>query len=161
MSFDLAPQGYLEMLNQEHEDYRKDPLSLRRAISCSTFANHLSEFVFAQYKDSDPAKLDGCVDEHAYRNHLVTACPDLGLIRDICEFGKHGPVLGRSTVRVAQTGVEKKLELDTASFMMGFPNHVERDRLVIKLKDGSECYFDVCLANVVNFWNGLFQTKNL
>ena len=64
------------------------------------FANHLCEHVFAAaYNGIDSAKLDGNATPDIYRKNLEAQKPELKLIRDLCDYGKHGPSLNRKTVR--------------------------------------------------------------
>jgi hypothetical protein len=46
------------MLLEQHAEYIADPLSARKAVAVSMFANHISEHVFAAY----PATSRKCVD---------------------------------------------------------------------------------------------------
>jgi len=58
------------MLVEQHAEYSGDPLSLRKAIAVSMFANHLCEHVFAAYNGVDSAKLDGSTTPDIYRKSL-------------------------------------------------------------------------------------------
>jgi hypothetical protein len=102
MSFGLDPTDWLLFLTESHEDYRQDPLSLRKAVACCVFANHLPEHLVAKYGSSDPGKLHGARSVDAYRSYLATAEPALAVIRDLCDYAKHGPTLGRKSVTVAK-----------------------------------------------------------
>jgi hypothetical protein len=161
MSFGLTPAEYLAVLNEELAAFNANCLSFRHAINCAVLANHLTEIVFHAYS-GNVAKLDGCTTLQGYRDHLVSLCPNLGIVRDLADFAKHGPVLHRGSVQVDRT--EKK---DTmipqfgALVALGVWNHVEGEKLVVTLKDGSERFADWCVGSVVQFWNELFLAKGL
>jgi hypothetical protein len=104
MSFGITPRDYLTMLQEQHREYRADPLSLRKAIAVLMFANHISEHVFAAYARVDPAKVSDQRSEKSYREYMVGQKPELGVIRDLCDFSKHGPSLHRKTVAVTLRG---------------------------------------------------------
>ena len=52
MAFNITPAEYFKMLVEQHAEYTGDPLSLRKAIAVSMFANHLCEHIFAAYSGS-------------------------------------------------------------------------------------------------------------
>jgi hypothetical protein len=93
MAFNITPADYLKMLVEQQAEYSNDPLSLRKAIVVSMFANHLCEHVFAAYRGVDNGKLDGSATPDEYRSNLERQKPELRLIRDLCDYGKHGPSL--------------------------------------------------------------------
>jgi hypothetical protein len=161
MTFQITPRDYLSMLQAQHSDYRDDPLSLRKAIALSMFANHIGEHIFAAYFDSDMSKIDGNQTTEAYRAHLEGLKPDLKLIRDLCDYGKHGPTLGRRTVQVAKTELKETMVADPNMFLLGLINHHAEEKIVITLNDGTERFFDYLIDDVVRFWSDHFATKNL
>jgi hypothetical protein len=161
MTYAISPHDYLIMLQEQHAEYSADPLSLRKAIAVSMFGNHISEHVFAAYTIHDTSKLDACPTAAAYRSHLEDGKPELRLVRDLCDFGKHGPILERKSVKVSATTVKEAWVLDTTSFLLGIPNHVAEDKIVVTLQDGSERFFDHLIGEVVRFWSELFASKNL
>ncbi len=161
MTFQITPRDYLGMLQAQHSDYRDDPLSLRKAIALSMFANHISEHVFAAYSGSDISKVAGQKTSDGYRSHLEALKPELKLIRDLCDFGKHGPILSRRTVKVAKTELKETMVADPNSFLLGLMNHHAEEKIVITLDDGSERFFDYLIDDVVKFWNDHFAAKDL
>jgi hypothetical protein len=161
VTFQITPLDYLGMLQAQHSDYRDDPLSLRKAIALSMFANHISEHVFAAYAGSDISKVACQKTSDAYRSHLEALKPELKLIRDLCDFGKHGPSLSRRTVKVAKTELKETMVADPMNFFLGGSNHYAEDKIVITLDDGSERFFDYLIDDVVKFWNDHFIAKGL
>jgi hypothetical protein len=72
----------------------------------------------------------------------VQLCPEIGIVRDLCDFAKHGPRLSRASVQVSTTEEKIKVELDASAFVMGIPTHVIKQKLVVNLKDGREVFAD-------------------
>jgi hypothetical protein len=161
MSFDISPKDYLEMVKKTHTEFRYDELSSRRLIACCIFANHLPEIVFAEYGASDPDKVHSTSSTSEYREYAMKLCPEVGIVRDLCDFGKHGPKLDRKSVQVANTGLQRTTELDLAAMAMGIPAHVVTEKLVITLKDGEEMFADWVVATVVDFWRRTFAADSL
>jgi hypothetical protein len=161
MAFNITPAEYFKMLVEQHAEYTGDPLSLRKAIAVSMFANHLCEHIFAAYSGVDSAKLDGSATPDIYRSNLEAQKPELRLIRDLCDYGKHGPSLKRKTVQVSQTEVKETMVPDFTGLLLGLTNHFAADKIVVTLSDGSERFFDYLIDDVVRFWNTTFVTKAL
>ncbi|MEY9607058.1 hypothetical protein ABIF74_011811 [Bradyrhizobium japonicum] len=161
MSFGLTSKRYLELTEEAHQDFGGDHLSLRKLISVCVLANHLPEIVFAEYVVADPSKVHGQSRIDDYRNHVQVACPAALIIRDLCDYAKHGPGLRRASVQVDQTGKQTKLELDTASFVAGVPNHHYVDRFVVTLKDGTERLAEDVIRDVVHYWRTEFTASGL
>lgn len=55
MSLDLKPVQYLEMLKAEHEEHKKNPLSMRKVITCCALSNAMPEIIFAEYGSTELA----------------------------------------------------------------------------------------------------------
>lgn len=125
------------------------------------FANHLCEHVFAAYNGIDSAKLDGSATANIYRKSLEEQKPELRLIRDLCDYGKHGPSLNRKTVRVSRTEVKQTMVPEFTGLLLGLTNHFAAEKIVVTLGDGSERFFDHLIDDVVRFWNATFETKAL
>ncbi|MCJ2061035.1 hypothetical protein MKL09_31520 [Methylobacterium sp. J-048] len=130
MSFGLAPRQHLEILIEERNLYRQNIDSIRLEVNCCVWTNHLSEIVFSTYDGTVPSKVYSQPDHTSYRSQVTAMHPDLGIIRDLCDFAKHGPSLGRATVKAKKTVVQTTLEV-SALFAIGIPQHDEVTRLVV------------------------------
>lgn len=162
MSFGLSSKEYLELVEEAHQDFRADHLSLRKLIAVCVLANHLPEIVFYEHATVEPSKVHGQARIDDYRNQVVqVACAETLIIRDLCDYAKHGPALRRESVQVDQTGRQTKLELDTASFVAGAPNHHYVDRLVVTLKDGTERLAEDVVRDTVRYWKAEFVARGL
>lgn len=161
MSFDVSPRDYLTMLHEQHAEYRAQPLSLRKAIAVLLFANHIGEHVFASYSSGDPAKVGGRRSLQDYRSYLLGLKPELELIRDLCDFSKHGPSLNRKSVAVAKTELKETMVADYSGLLLGLMNHHPEDKIVVTLSDGSERFFDYLIDEAVQFWTGHFTDNCL
>jgi len=161
MSFGLDPCEWLQFSVESYADYLEDRLSLRKAVACCVFVNHLPEHLVAKYGSSDPGKLHGFASVEAYRGYLLTAEPALTVIRDLCDYAKHGPTLGRKSVTVTKTEQSAALELDAWAGMTGFYNHRRVKKLIVTHKDGSEGWLENYLRKTLEFWKGEFSAMAL
>jgi hypothetical protein len=162
MSFNLTPKEYLDMLIAAWEDFRLNPLSKRYLIQVCTFANHLPEIIFAEYGASNPRKVNNCSTGPQYRAHALGLCPEVGIVRDLCDFGKHGPRLDRKDVEVKETDPKEKVVGNALGLsIFGFPVAQKVEKLVITMNDGRELIADMIVANVVDFWKKKFASDHL
>lgn len=161
MSFGLNPDEWLQMLIDAHGEYNLEPLSIRKAVVCCVFANHLPEHLFSRYGASDPAKLRGATSLDSYRGHIAAAEPALAVIRDLCDYAKHGPALARKSVTVAKTEQSSALAMDSLSFFMGIYNHRQVEKLIVTHKDGSIAWVEGYLFKATRFWQGEFKAASL
>jgi hypothetical protein len=160
VAFNLSPSDYLKMLLEQHAEYIADPLSARKAIAVSMFANHISEHVFAAYP-ADVSKIGNSTSSGSYRLALEKQNPDLVLIRDLFDYGKHGPTLRRKSVQVTNAGIKEALVPQYTGLLLALTNHNAEDKLVVTLGDGKELLFQDLIAKVVRFWSELFAEKRL
>lgn len=161
MSFGFTPAEYLEMVRDAVREFRRGNLSKLRAVTCAVLINHLPEQVFAAYSGQRTKVRDASMVEN-YRGILTGMNPDLGIVRDLCDYAKHGPTLGRSSVRVEATRQTEVLELDDVAFLAGFiPSHHEVEKLVIVLKDGNDRWLSDVLESALKFWEDEFVASGL
>jgi hypothetical protein len=72
MSLDLEPGQYLEMLKAEHEEHKKNPVSMRKVITCCALSK-MPDIVFTEYGSTEPQKVHGAKG-HADYLHLRGEC---------------------------------------------------------------------------------------
>lgn len=162
MNFGLSPKDYLAMVLDAYEEFKANPLSTRHLIAVCTFANHLPEIIIAKYAQSDPRKVHNHVTGATYRGYAVNLCSEIGIVRDLCDFGKHGPRLDRKSVAVKETDVKEKLVGDAVGIsILGFPIARKIEKIVVTLIDGKEMYADAVVSTVVDFWKKTFASDNL
>ena len=157
MSFNITPSEYLAMLNAAHAEFLHDKLSIRKIIVCCVLANHLPDFLVAEYARTDPAKLNHKTTLAQYRDFIASSCPQTAIVRDLCDYGKHGPILNRKSATVANTKAKRRFRppiLPWDSFRL--TTHV-----VVSMQDGSTHRVDKLLSDVVDFWNAKFRTDAL
>jgi hypothetical protein len=83
-------------------------------------------------------------------------------VRDLCDYGKHGPHLDRKSVEVRETDVKEKAVGNAAGLVyLGFPIAQRMDKLVVTLNDGRELIADFVVATVVEFWKQKFVADGL
>ena len=151
MSFNLTASDFLGFLNESYTEYRADELSIRKAMVCCFFINHLTDHLVAAYGSSDPAKLHGKTTLNDYRAYLQAAQPCLAKIRDLCDYAEHS-TLTRPSVTVQKTEQAESLELNPGTFLFfGFLGHSSHSRLVVTNKDGAVCGLHHYLHDAVEF----------
>jgi hypothetical protein len=161
MAFGLSPTDYLQIVREQHSDFKADPLSLRKAISVTILANHIGEHVFAAFGSTDGTKVDNCKDLASYRKHLEGQKSELALIRDLCDFAKHGPRLDRKSVRVAKAEAKGTMVAEYTGLLLALTNHHEEQKIVVTLDDGSQLHFDYLIEEVMMFWTSFFEARGL
>ena len=167
MSFNLTPAQYFEIVRAEHQDFKADRASIRRTISCCTLTNHIVDHLTSHYFQTDPAKLHvqpGLTFKaalNAYRDHVVGECPDISVIRDLCDYGKHGPHLDRPSVQVQWTGLEETYGFHISFAEVPASDYVKTVRVGIIMKDGGEMKLEVVLASVFHYWERKFVAEAL
>ena len=163
MSFNITPAEYLALAREEYDDFLREVGSIRRAMSSCILTNHIVDHVLACHYPAAPAKLRLPAglnerDQQAqFHQQLATECPEAGLIRDVCDFGKHGPQLRRRSVMVEWTGIEQVhsgyVSRDAAQ---SSPMTVRRRALII-LNDKREAYLEIALGTVLAYWEARFK----
>jgi hypothetical protein len=161
MSFGLSPKECLDITLETWNEYKENPLSIRHLMICCIFANHLPEIVVAEHSDRDSAKLHSHIDIEAYRKYVFGSCPEMEIIRDLCDFAKHGPSLGRKSVIVDKTEAKKTMVLDLVGVAAGIGSHHEDEKIVVTLKDGTERFADYLIETVAKFWLQTFASDDL
>ena len=116
-------------------DFIKDVLSSRKAITCVVFAWHLYEWIWAQYK-KELQKNPGLKEKSDYIQFLFTKCPELEVLQDLANGSKHFKS-DRSTV------AETKLSHGHAS---GLLLSLTQSHLIVET--GQETYFIENLLSV-------------
>lgn len=160
MSFGLTPRQHLDNLIEEHNFFRKNLASIRIGVNCCVWANHLPEIVFAVHHAAASGKVYNTTKEKKYREHVITMHPDLGIIRDLCDYAKHGPNISRQTVKTQNANQHTTLEVSSL-FAAGIPHHDEVDRIVVTMKDTTEKWLDVLIEEAIKFWEKEFATHSL
>lgn len=162
MSFNLTPAEYLALVREEYDDFLKDVGSIRRAMSSCILASHVVDHVLACHYPADPAKLrlpSGLNERQRmtqFHQQVASECPEAALIRDVCDFGKHGPHLNRSSVVVDWTGIEQVHSgYVSRDATVSTPMTVRR-RAQIILNDKREAYLETALGTVLAYWEGRF-----
>lgn len=168
MSLDLEPGQYLEMLKAEHEEHKKNPVSMRKVITCCALSNAMPEIVFAEYGSTEPQKVHGANDHGAYRRHLRGECEAHHTVRDICDFSKHGPVLGRqkpevpAALRVSMRDAKHIIRQEGIfRGLLAITQIQEIERLVITHEDGREQPIGEVLAQAIKSWEMIFKRDRL
>ncbi len=157
MSFGLSPTDYFSICREAYDEFCRDPVSLRKAISACIFTNHLPDYLFAEYGKTSSAKLRGAIWFFDYRACIERAEPALGVIRDLCDYGKDGPVLRRKN-----GGLGKNELTECGEIFSGPPGEKATssytvDSLVVIKKDGSMGLLESYLQRALYFWRKEFD----
>jgi hypothetical protein len=160
MGLDLKPVQYLGMLNEEYREYKKNPLSMRKVITCCALSNAMPEIIFAEYGSTEPQKVHGAKDHGGYRERLRRECEAHHTVRDICDFSKHGPELDRPSVSVQHTR-HTILQEGVFRALLALTQIQEVGRLVVTFQDGRKELMDEILVQVINSWDVIFKRDRL
>jgi hypothetical protein len=159
MGLDLSAAEYLKMLNEEYAEYKKEPISIRRAINCCGFANALAEIIFVQYGKSEPAKVHNATDLSSYRAYLRKIGRAHHTVRDLCDLTKRS-VVRRESVEV-RIAAKTKRWVGLWQSLLAFTTAKEVERLVVTFENGRTQVMDEILREVVDSWNRVFRKEGL
>ena len=154
LSFAIAtPHDFLSKLEEEKASLDSELTSSRHAINAAFTAWHLIEWVWGlsvkknqevQRKIGEPSK-----DLKAFRSFVLNECPELEIMKCICEGSKH---LGTESKAVRRTDVHG------GAFDSGCSKGFDISRLQVEKFRGTWVYFDHELEKVLKFWRGFFAT---
>jgi len=167
MGLNLTPREYLEMLTEEYREYQEDwhtqryRVSIRKAINCCAHSNAMPEIIFAQYHDTEPEKVHHAKDHKAYRDHLQAQCKAHLTVRDLCDYSKHGPTLGRPSVSVQDAKRIEGEEGFPTGLLLALTQSHKVERLVITHQDGRTELLDEVLEQVITSWKTIFEQDRL
>jgi hypothetical protein len=133
---------------------------MRKAINCCALSNALPEIIFTQYGDTEPQKVHDAKNHNAYRDYLKAQCTAHLTVRDICDFSKHGPTLGRKSVSVQDAKrIERKVGFFMGLLLLTMEREVER--LEVRHGDGRTEFLDEILEQMTTSWNAIFDQDKL
>jgi hypothetical protein len=146
LSFDIKnASDFFKKLLEDHEEFKKEPLSSRLAINCAMTAWHIIDWIYWEYHSSDSSL-------SKFQIKMKNECPSLQIMHDITNGAKHYK-LTRHMPEVKDTSLHK------GGFSSGFSLGFNISILVLEKEDGSILYFEEEIANVVLFWQGYFINK--
>jgi hypothetical protein len=70
-------------------DYTKNPLSERLANILAMAIDHQSDWTFEYYKNVDPSRLSGSSSVKAFREQLISQCPQLQVMNELADADHH------------------------------------------------------------------------
>jgi hypothetical protein len=171
MGLDLSPRDYLEMLTEEYREYQEQwhanhyRVSMRKAINCCGLSNAMPEIIFAHYSGTDPEKVHRAKSAGAYRKHLRKQCEAHHIVRDICDYSKHGPNLDKRSKDQPVSVHDSELIVRQEGFSVGallvLTQSREVERLEVRHKNGRTELLDEVLKQVIASWNAIFDEDKL
>lgn len=132
--------------------FRGEP-SPRSLFNAAHSIWHLHDWV---WHDRNPGKDSRGAAFDNYRNGLLTACPELGWLRDIADAGKHRG-LGRRGVQIA--GAEPRLV--HGFYVPAIDITESRWRYCLVLNDDTQQDVEPVLRKAIEFWRSELNNKNL
>ena len=133
---------WTEHVRPNYEEYKRKPADIRRAMNAALSAFHMADYVFTEYRASNPSKICGHSAIGTYRRGVLGAeCSDFMLLGDVANAHKH-LWLGSHTTS------ENFTRSSTQSFV---------DVVTIFTKDatGHQVDFGPVLDNVMAMWERL------
>lgn len=140
-----------ELVAPNVKAFRGEP-SPRSLFNAAHSVWHLHDWV---WHDRNPGQDSRGAAFDAYRQHLLTACPELGWLRDIADAGKHRG-LGRKPI---VAGADPR-EIHEASLPL-LLNTVARMAFFLMLNDGTQQDARSVLRAATEFWRAELATMNL
>jgi hypothetical protein len=150
--FRSAREFWAELVVPAYERFKAEPIRAN-AISASVHAWHVQDWIWHDQHPREDTRRNPKYKK--YQDDLAKDCPQLALIRDVADAGKHCG-LGRQTVEVKQVASKTRFvgPFNTAQFNTMPFNHMYsvRTPLVITLTDGSVHGFAEVLSRVIDYW---------
>ena len=146
-SFDIINSNdmYIKLLG-DYDDYKKNMLSARLAITCAETAWHLVEWVYKEYESKN-------MKQNQFKQDLKNKCPSFLVMQDITNGSKHCEIT-KYTPKVKNTEKHKGAFQATA-----FQNDTfDVSYLRIELDDGTIKKFGDEIKIVVDYWNKYFAS---
>jgi hypothetical protein len=128
--------------------------SARSAFQAANSVWHFHDWV---WHERNPGQDSSGQEFIAYRNKLITACPELAWLRDIADAGKHRG-LGRSSLEVK--GAAPGLMPGHTMMMTGTGGGI-REVFTITLNDGKKEDVGATLKKAVDYWRTELADRNL
>ena len=148
ISWDIAtPEGLFNMLKEDFEDFKKDPLSSKKALHCILTGWHLIDWNFIVYESENFKNLE------TFRKSLYPKCPNLKIMHDITTRLKHFKV---STPK----SNAKDSEVHMGSYSADYSLAYDVSCLKILHNDQWEC-IEPIINEVIIFWEKYFNHKSL
>lgn len=144
MSYSFEIKSSVDLLNElsrRVEDYKNDQLSSGNAVVCAILCWHLVEWIYQEYKKSDPELRD---DFKYFKEYMKSECNSLSYIQDVANGSKHRGI-NIYTPQIKST--EKHNGAFSSSFSKGF----DISCLRMEIEGGSYVYFDEEIINALSF----------
>jgi hypothetical protein len=143
---------WAQLVVPDVKEFRATP-SPSTVFHAAHSAWHLHDWV---WHDRNPGQDSHGLAFNSYRSKLLTACPELGWLRDIADAGKH-----RGLGRLPEVkGAEPHWVGGGTLLLLGVGNGGVL-KFFLVLNDGSKQDFDAVLRTAIEFWRTDLKTKNL
>jgi len=126
-------------------DFKTDETNVSKALSLSSNAWHLTDFVFEEYKTEL-----GFQNLGDFRNNLFVKCEVLKVIHDLANASKHYN-LSRPKAQIKLT------QKHNGSFSSDFSRDFDISHLEIILENDEKLDFLIIMENVIEFWKTYFN----
>ena len=147
-SFGLDAPEALRLLQSATERFRGDGLNKDLARECALKAWHLHEHAFKALGPNAPF-----ANLREFRDHVISACPEVDYLRNICTDTKHTEVRKATIVAARYSGAFCGDDFSSADFDIA--------RLEIKVDDNQTFMFKDLLERVVAYWSEFFDNMRI
>lgn len=149
-----------EYVKPAYEEWEKDRLEMRLAMSVFQEANNVADYMYNYWKSRDPSKVYGTSSPGRYRDELArTECGAFGLLRDIAEGHKHVE-LSRDSRKVTRADQKGKQTLGGGYSSAPFstvPYSGSHSYLIVVTDDGKEMALTEIIRPVMQMWERLLD----
>jgi hypothetical protein len=141
----------------DHEDWRKEPSSIRLAFHVATSAFHLADHYFQFYSRQDAAFGAKYKNLEKFQDALVARTPAFKVVQDVANTFKH--LYPRARCSISSGGAIESIEdgdLEMQSDWEDNGAHPKGD-VSIRHKDGSTTRFSKSIGDVYSMWSDIFS----
>lgn len=141
LTFDIKnPRDLYKLLLEDYEDYRKDKLSVRKALNCVFKCWHLIDWI-SDYKGGDLFEL---------RKNILDECSELGIMHDISTGLKH------YKISRPKSDIDDSI-LHEGAFDSTFDSTFDISSLKLISEKGDNYDLDNVIEKVINYWTEYFK----
>lgn len=134
-----------------YEDWSKDPINIRLAMSAAVVLNHMADYVWHTYKALDPVRIFNTKTCGDFRAELAIRNPHFAIIRDVAEAHKH-LMLDRNSRVLTSTEQTSVGTTNWGNTGFGTGPFGGGPSIIVKLDDETKYHFAYLADEVRRIW---------
>lgn len=133
---------FFHKLEDDHNEFLKDPLSSSKALNCAMSAWHLTDWIYVEY-------YAGQVHSKHFKERIKQECFALVILQDITNGSKHCKI----TYYVPAV---KNTELYQGAFSSGFSRGFDISGHEVTTENGNKLFLEDLIKDAIVYWKSFF-----